>query len=132
MPQMQGVSHVALTVGDLAKSAAWYERLFEGAVRVMEGHDGGINYIVYLLPSGLVFGLRQFDAAQPGDRFTERRVGLAHRLRRFAGLRWAHPGRMWQLGRGRRCFANSRNGNRIGSTGPSRCERTFSHRMRVR
>jgi glyoxylase I family protein len=78
MPQMQGVSHVALTVSDLAKSSAWYERLFEGAVRVMEGNEGGINYIVYLLPSGLVFGLREFASAQKGDRFAEDRVGLDH------------------------------------------------------
>jgi len=78
MPEIQGVSHVALTVSNLASSAAWYEKLFVGAARIMEGQDGGISYIVYLLPSGLVFGLRQFDAADAGDRFTETRVGLDH------------------------------------------------------
>lgn len=70
------MSHVALTVTDLATSAPWYERLL-GSRPVLDEDTGPYHHKVYLLPGGMLLGLHQFHGAGP-DRFDEHRVGLDH------------------------------------------------------
>jgi catechol 2,3-dioxygenase-like lactoylglutathione lyase family enzyme len=74
--QMTGVHHVALTVTDLGRSAAWYERVLEWS-SVFEGQGDGVRFQVGVLPGGLMIGLRQYDAGEPGP-FIPVRVGLDH------------------------------------------------------
>jgi glyoxylase I family protein len=76
VPEIEGVSHIALTVTDLDASVAWYERLL-GAQRLWEEEQDGHRFVVLFAPP-LVIGLHRFDATPPGDRFDERRVGLDH------------------------------------------------------
>ncbi len=83
---LTGYAHVRLTVTDIARSRAFYERVFAlpVAFEVPEGADEetraqlGFLYggVIYQLGSGLLLGLR--PAAQGGDRFDEDRVGLDH------------------------------------------------------
>ncbi len=79
MPTITGISHVDLSVTDLAASMAWYEELF-GCVRLFGGrndaHGLDAQYLLHA-ESGVVIGLEQHDA-NPGTEFDERRVGLDH------------------------------------------------------
>ncbi len=82
MSTITGVSHIDLTVSDLARSAEWYSELL-GLTRILEGRNDEHQFAsCYLLhpPSLLVFGLVQHDepSDRPGDRFDERRIGLDH------------------------------------------------------
>jgi catechol 2,3-dioxygenase-like lactoylglutathione lyase family enzyme len=72
-----GLSHVAITVTDLAVSAPWYERLF-GRSPVLDEDAGSFYHIVYALPGGMLFGLHDNHRAANGDRFDELRPGLDH------------------------------------------------------
>ena len=85
MPITTAYSHVRLTVTDIRRSRAFYERVFgmPVALEVPEGADeatreqfsflfGGVIYRV----GAALFGLR--PAAPAGDRFDENRVGLDH------------------------------------------------------
>ena len=75
MPEFPTISHVALTVTDLARSVPWYERLFD-AKPVLDEDTGPFRHVVWAIGSTLV-GLHQFpDGGSPG--FDERRVGLDH------------------------------------------------------
>ncbi len=79
MPSITGISHVDLSVTDLAASVAWYTELFE-CVPLFGGRNDAYGYDAqYLLEpeSGVVIGLEQHDA-NPGTAFDERRVGLDH------------------------------------------------------
>lgn len=75
MPDFPGVTHVALTVSDLARSVPWYERLF-GAKPVLDEDTGPFRHVVWALGSTLV-GLHEFPDGRP-ESFDERRVGLDH------------------------------------------------------
>jgi catechol 2,3-dioxygenase-like lactoylglutathione lyase family enzyme len=78
-PSITGVSHVDLSVTDLAASDAWYRDLLD-MVPLFGGRNDDRGYDVrYLIEptSGLVIGLEQHDA-NPGTPFDERRVGLDH------------------------------------------------------
>lgn len=78
-PRITGVSHVDLSVTDLATSTAWYQELL-GMVELF-GHrndERGYEVKYFIEPnSGVVMGFEQHDA-NPGSSFDERRVGLDH------------------------------------------------------
>lgn len=76
MPEIEGVSHVALTVTDLARSKEWYQTLL-GAQVLAEEKEDSHEFVVLLAPP-LVIGLHVHAATPAGDRFDERRVGLDH------------------------------------------------------
>lgn len=78
MPELEGVSHVSLTVRDVEASTPWYERLFD-AQKLMDDDEGGVHRSVVLLaPGGLLLGLHQHASTPANDRFSEFRVGLDH------------------------------------------------------
>jgi glyoxylase I family protein len=76
MAQLPAVTHVALTVTDLAISVPWYERLV-GTKPVLDEDDGDLHHTVYLLPGGILLALHQHNAAD-GTPFDEHRPGLDH------------------------------------------------------
>ena len=81
-----GYGHVRLTVTDVARSRAFYERVFgfPVAYEVPEGADDATRAslaflfggVIYELPGGGLLGLR--PVAAQDDRFDEDRVGLDH------------------------------------------------------
>ncbi len=77
--KINGISHVDLSVTDLASSLAWYQELF-GMTQLFGGRNDEYGYdVCYLIEqgSGVVMGFEQHDA-NPGTPFDERRVGLDH------------------------------------------------------
>jgi glyoxylase I family protein len=77
MAQLPAVSHVALTVTDLARSVPWYERLL-GTKPVLDEDTDGLHHTVYLLPGGTLLALHQHHTATSDSRFDEHRPGLDH------------------------------------------------------
>ncbi|MBV9515888.1 MAG: VOC family protein [Mycobacteriaceae bacterium] len=78
MPSFPGLTHVALTVRDVAISGPWYQRLL-GAEPVLDEHtDAGFRHLVWLLDGGTLLGIHQHERGVPDERFTEFRVGLDH------------------------------------------------------
>lgn len=75
MPAFPTITHVALTVSDLARSVPWYAQLFD-AEPVLDEDTGPFRHVVWAVGSTLV-GLHQFPDPQSGE-FDERRVGLDH------------------------------------------------------
>lgn len=71
------IAHVALTVTDLAASAAWYELLL-GVPPVLNEDAGGFWHTVYPLAGGTLLGLHAHPETDPEDRFDANRVGLDH------------------------------------------------------
>lgn len=71
------ITHVAVTVTDLAASAAWYERLL-GAPPVLDEDAGGFWHKVYALGGGTLLGLHAHPGTRAGDHFDARRPGLDH------------------------------------------------------
>jgi len=76
MPTMPAITHVAVTVNDLAVSVPWYTRLF-GSDPVLDENTGPFHHTVYLLGNTL-FGVHGFPELQSSDPFEERRPGLDH------------------------------------------------------
>lgn len=79
MPTITGISHIDLSVSDLASSEAWYRELF-GALPLFGGRNDDRQLETrYLLEpnSSLVIGLVQHDDRR-GASFDERHVGLDH------------------------------------------------------
>jgi glyoxylase I family protein len=77
MPTITGLHHVAFTVADVERSAAWYTDLL-GMVEVLAGDEDSVRYRVLAHPaSGCVVGLRQYTAGSR-DTFDELRTGLDH------------------------------------------------------
>ncbi len=77
MPTISGAHHLALTVTDVERSAAWYRDLLD-LVEVLSGSDDSVSFRVLAHPgSGWVMGVRQY-AAGSGDGFDELRTGLDH------------------------------------------------------
>ena len=72
------LTHVALTVRDLAVSVPWYESLFEADPVIDEDTDPHMHHTVYLLGNGTLIGLHQHETPAPKERFSEFRVGLDH------------------------------------------------------
>lgn len=75
MPGFPTITHVALTVSDLATSRPWYEKLFD-AKPVLDEDTGPFHHVVWLVGSTLV-GIHQFPDGKGGT-FDERNVGLDH------------------------------------------------------
>jgi catechol-2,3-dioxygenase len=72
------ITHVALTVRDLAVSIPWYEALLGAEPVLDEDTDPNMHHTVYLLGNGMLLGLHQHDTPAPAERFSEYRVGLDH------------------------------------------------------
>jgi catechol-2,3-dioxygenase len=77
MPEFPTITHVALTVSDLSRSAPWYERLF-GSKPVIDEDTGPFHHVVWLLGGQTLVGLHQFPDRADDLSFDERRVGLDH------------------------------------------------------
>ena len=76
MADFPAITHVALTVTDLGKSAPWYEKLF-GSKPVLDEDTGPFHHVVWLVGQTLV-GIHQFPDLKDSSPFEERRVGLDH------------------------------------------------------
>jgi catechol-2,3-dioxygenase len=72
------LTHVALTVRNLAVSAPWYAALFDAEPVIDEDTDGGFHHTVYLVGNNTLIGLHQHTRPAPDERFSEFRVGLDH------------------------------------------------------
>jgi glyoxylase I family protein len=78
MAEFPPLTHVALTVRDLAVSAPWYEELFDADPVIDEDTDPNMHHTVYLLANGSLIGLHQHETPAPNEKFSEYRVGLDH------------------------------------------------------
>jgi glyoxylase I family protein len=78
MTEFPPLTHVALTVRDLAVSVPWYEALLGSAPVIDEDTDPDMHHTVYLLGNGTLLGLHQHQRLAPAERFSEFRVGLDH------------------------------------------------------
>jgi glyoxylase I family protein len=76
-PEVEGVSHLALTVSDLDASVEWYKRLFDAMV-LWEEHDDPEHEFVLIFAPPLAIGLHRHTATAAGDAFAESRIGLDH------------------------------------------------------
>jgi catechol 2,3-dioxygenase-like lactoylglutathione lyase family enzyme len=78
MNEFPGITHIAVTVSDLRRSAAWYADLF-GTQPVLDEdvEAGDFHHTVFALGGGNLFGLhRHVDPS--GAPFDERSPGLDH------------------------------------------------------
>jgi glyoxylase I family protein len=73
---MPAITHVAVTVTDLAASEAWYTKLL-GAPPVLDEDTGPFRHIVYAV-NGTLLGLHGFPELESKEPFNERRPGLDH------------------------------------------------------
>ena len=78
MSEFPPVTHVALTVRDLAVSVPWYEQLLSAESVLDEDTDPDMHHTVYLVGGGMLLGLHQHRTAAPVGEFSEYRVGLDH------------------------------------------------------
>ena len=76
MPTMPAITHVAVTVNDLAVSVPWYTEVF-GSEPVLDENTGPFHHTVYLLGNTL-FGVHGFPQLESTEPFEERRPGLDH------------------------------------------------------
>jgi glyoxylase I family protein len=78
MSSFPPISHVAVTVTDLARSTRWYTKLF-GAKPVLDEDEltGKFHHTVFVLDGGQLFGLHTHPEAAD-DQFDEHRTGLDH------------------------------------------------------
>ena len=73
---MPAITHVAVTVTDLAASEAWYTKVL-GVKPVLDEDTGPFRHIVYQLGNTLL-GLHGFADLASTDPFNERKPGLDH------------------------------------------------------
>src|SRR4051794_10186866 len=73
---MPSITHVALTVSDLARSEEWYTRVL-GVEPVLDEDTGPFRHIVYSVGTTLL-GLHGFPDLVSAEPFNERRPGLDH------------------------------------------------------
>ena len=79
MSSFPGLTHVAITVSDLAASTAWYTTLFGSAPVLDEDEESGtFHHTVFALDGGMLFGLHTHPDSGAPARFDERQVGLDH------------------------------------------------------
>jgi catechol 2,3-dioxygenase-like lactoylglutathione lyase family enzyme len=76
MPEFPAVAHVAVTVTDVDRSRAWYQRLFD-AKPVLDEDTGPFHHVVWLL-GGTLFGIHQHARPSGLEPFSELRSGLDH------------------------------------------------------
>ena len=72
------LTHIALTVRDLAVSVPWYEALFGASPVIDEDTDPDMHHTVYLIGNNTLLGLHQHAAPASSARFSEFNVGLDH------------------------------------------------------
>jgi catechol-2,3-dioxygenase len=72
------LTHVALTVRDLAVSTPFYAALFDAEPVLDEDTDPDMHHTVYLVGGTTLIGLHQHGTAAPAEPFSEFRVGLDH------------------------------------------------------
>jgi catechol 2,3-dioxygenase-like lactoylglutathione lyase family enzyme len=72
------LTHVALTVRDLAVSVPWYAALIGADPVIDEDTDPDLHHTVFLAGEGTLLGLHQHGTAAPAEPFSELRVGLDH------------------------------------------------------
>ena len=70
------ITHVAVTVSDLAASEAWYTKVL-GVEPVLDEDTGPFRHIVYAL-GGTLLGLHGFPELASSESFDEHRPGLDH------------------------------------------------------
>jgi glyoxylase I family protein len=73
---MPAITHVAVTVTDLAASEAWYTKVL-GTKPVLDEDTGPFRHIVYSV-GGTLLGLHGFPELESKAPFNERRPGLDH------------------------------------------------------
>jgi catechol-2,3-dioxygenase len=76
MPEFPAITHVAVTVSDLDRSRAWYQRLV-GADPVLDEDTGPFHHVVWLL-GGTLLGIHQHTSPSSAEPFDELRPGLDH------------------------------------------------------
>ena len=72
------LTHVAVTVKDLAVSVPWYQQLFDSEPVLDEDTTPDMHHTVFLLDNGTLFGVHQHGTPAPDGRFSEFNVGLDH------------------------------------------------------
>ena len=72
------LTHVAVTVRDLAVSVPWYQQLFDSEPVLDEDTTPDMHHTVFLLDNGPLFGVHQHGTPAPDGRFSEFNVGLDH------------------------------------------------------
>ena len=77
MNSFPAITHVAVTVTDLARSVEWYRRLL-GSDPVLDEDAGAFHHTVFALGNGNLFGLHALPGTPASDRFDEHRAGLDH------------------------------------------------------
>ena len=77
MPDIAGVHHVAFTVTDVERSAAWYTDLLGMQVLLSSDGEDGLPRVLVEPTSGAAAALRQYPNGS-GDPFDEFRTGLDH------------------------------------------------------
>lgn len=80
MTSITGISHVSLTVSDLDRSQAWYERVLHASTMFRARVDVYGFECAYLAEpsSGIVIGLTQHDDATNARTFDAKTTGLDH------------------------------------------------------
>jgi glyoxylase I family protein len=78
MAEFPPLTHVALTVRDLAVSVPWYQALLDATPVLDEDTDPDFHHTVYLLGNNTLLGLHQHQTPAPAEQFSEFRVGLDH------------------------------------------------------
>ncbi len=72
------LTHVAVTVTDLAVSTPWYRALFGADPALDEDTDAGFHHVVWQLGADTLFGIHQHSTEAPREKFSEFRAGLDH------------------------------------------------------
>jgi catechol 2,3-dioxygenase-like lactoylglutathione lyase family enzyme len=78
MTEFPPLTHVALTVRDLAVSVPWYEALLDARPVIDEDTEPDMHHTVYLLGNGTLLGLHQHRRAASPVPFSEFQIGLDH------------------------------------------------------
>jgi glyoxylase I family protein len=73
---MPAITHVAVTVTDLARSEPWYTNVL-GAEPVLDEDTGPFRHIIYAI-GGTLLGLHGFPDLASKEPFNERTPGLDH------------------------------------------------------
>ena len=77
MPELLTIAHVSLTVSDLDRSIAWYERVFDAKL-VLDDTVSAFRRAALIVAGQAVIGLQDFPDPADDLPFNERRVGLDH------------------------------------------------------
>lgn len=76
MPSAQGIGHIMLTVTDVERSAAFYNRLLDGKTVLSATDDAGP--LTVCVGPALMVGFRTHRTTDEKDEFDPARVGLDH------------------------------------------------------